>query len=221
MFSAPRNSFDAYRALEEKKIVLVKGGIASLGEEHGMPVFLQYIVSQYYAAAMKRDPLKLTDDDLSIMLIDEAAYVFNLQIPKILNECRKYGLGLVCATQQLHQIPVDVKSAVYSATAIKMAGPVGHDDAVQLGKEMYCGSDFIRSMKAVDRAHADFAIHVRGLTDKAIRLTVPYGTLENAPRRATADDKKITGEAIEATVPESSAVTTPGDAEHVRPVEDW
>jgi hypothetical protein len=37
-------------------------------------------------------------------------------------------------------------------------------------------------MKAIERQHADFAVHVRGMTDQAIRLTIPYGVLENAPR---------------------------------------
>ena len=107
--------------------------------------------------------------------------MFNSQTSNLLTECRKYGLGFLGATQVLQQIPDDVKAAIYGATAIKIAGPVSHSDAMQLGREMYCSGEFIRSMRAVEGSHTDFAVCVAGM-DTALRLTVPFGTLEQMPQ---------------------------------------
>ena len=182
MFSAPRSSFNAHDAIEHKQVVLVKGGRRSLDDD-GMSVFLQFIVAQFFVAALARERLPEDQRDLCILVADEAHHLFNSQTTNILTECRKYGLGWLGATQVIEQIPADVKAAIYGATAIKIAGPVAHSDSVTLGREMYCSPEFIRSMDAVERSHGEFAVYVAGVTGKqAIRLIVPYGSLENAPQ---------------------------------------
>ena len=185
MFSAPKNEFDASAAIRGKKIVLVKGSERTLGET-GLPVFLQFIVSQFFLAALKRAVIPEKDRHLAVIFADEASHIFNHQTTRILTECRKYGLGFLAATQLVEQIPTEVKAAVYGATAIKIAGPVSHTDAQLLAREMHATGDFIRSLKAVERSHAEFAFYVSGLTDKAVKVTVPYGTLEALPRINTA-----------------------------------
>ncbi len=184
MFSAPNNSFDAFDAMQKKKVVLVKGARKSLGQE-GMEVFLQFIIAQFFSASFRREAIPEKDRHLCMLIVDEAHLTFNSQTSNMLTECRKWGLGYFGATQLIEQIPADVKAAIYGATAIKIAGPVAHGDAAALAKEMYCDTEFIRNMKAVDRDHADFAFYVRGLTDRAVKVSVPYGTLENAPQRTT------------------------------------
>jgi hypothetical protein len=173
--------FDADACMRERKTVIVKGGRQSLGDE-GMSVFLQFIVAQFFAAALRRESMKPEHRHLCVLMIDEAHHVFNPQIAKILAECRKYCLGLVAATQVLQQIPDDVKAAVYGATAIKITGPVAHTDAVLLSREMYTTTDFIRSMRARERKDADWAVYVQNVTPRAIRVTVPYGQLEAMPK---------------------------------------
>lgn len=185
MFSAPTNSINFDQAIAERKVVLVKGARSSLGDE-GMRVFLQFIVAQYFAAGLRRDRLPPEQRHLCMMLVDEAHTVFDSPIiANILTELRKYACGFVGATQVLHQIAENVKHAVYGATAIKVSGPVSHNDATQLAREMYTTTDFIRSMRARERKSADWAFHVSGMTEKAIRVTVPYGSLEAMPKLAT------------------------------------
>lgn len=197
MFSAKENSFDADAAIRDRKVVLVKGARTALGDD-GMNVFLQFIVSQFFTAALKRESIPAEQRHLCILFADEAHHIFNSQTSNILTECRKYGLGFMGATQVVQQIPDDVKAAIYGATAIKIAGPVSHSDAQVLAREMYTTGDFIRSMKAVERSHADFAFYVTGLTDRAIRVTIPYGTLDNAPVTA-ASPQTPTARTLQAT----------------------
>ena len=181
MFSAKANSFDADAAMRERKVVLVKGARQALGDD-GMSVFLQFIVSQFFSAALRRERIHPDKRHLCILFVDEAHHVFNSQTANILTECRKYGLGFLAATQVVQQIPDDVKAAIYGATAIKIAGPVSYSDAQILAREMYTTGDFIRSMKARERESADFAFYVTGMTDRAVKVTVPYGALESVPR---------------------------------------
>jgi hypothetical protein len=186
MFSANKNSFNAAAAMRDRKVVLVKGSENALGEE-GMPVFLQFIVSQVFLAALKRAAIPPEQRHLCLLICDEASHIFNHQTTRILTECRKWGLGFLGATQLVEQIPTEVKAAIYGSTAIKIAGPVSHSDAMVLAREMHTTGEFVRSMKAVERSHADFAFYVTGMTDRAVRVRVPYGRLESMPRteRAT------------------------------------
>ena len=105
---------------------------------------------------------------------------FDSATETILSELRKFGCGLVAATQFLDQIPETVKSAIYANTAIKMAGPVSHSDAVSLGREMYCDASFIRSCRMKDREYAEFAVYTKQL-NKAVKLKIPFGVIEDAP----------------------------------------
>jgi hypothetical protein len=180
MFSAPYNSFSADKAMNECKVVLVKGSRKSLGDE-GMKVFLQFLVAQYFSAALRRESVPPHQRKPCILCIDEAHHVFNSQTSNILTECRKYGLGFLAATQVIQQIPEDVKAAIYGATAIKIAGPVAHSDAMILSREMYTTGDFIRSCRAKERSHAEWACYVSQLTGQAVKITAPYGQLDTLP----------------------------------------
>jgi hypothetical protein len=182
MFSAKTNSFDADAAMRERKVVLVKGARNALGDE-GMKVFLQFIVAQFFSAALRREKIEPERRHLGILFADEAHHIFNPQIANILTECRKYGLGFIAATQVVQQIPEDVKAAIYGATAIKIAGPVSHSDAQILAREMYTDGDFIRDMRSYEGSHAEWAFYVAGVTDRcAVRVQCPYGVLESLPK---------------------------------------
>ena len=182
MFSAPRNTFSAEDAMRERKVVLVKGSESSLGE-HGMPVFLQYIISQYFLAAMKRQHIPKSERQLCLMIADEAAHIFNTQTTRILTETRKWGLGFLGATQMTELIPKEVKAAIYGATAVKIAGAVAHSDASTMANEMYTTTEFIRSCRSIPGKHAEWAFYASGIPGltAAIKLTAPFGVLEKDP----------------------------------------
>jgi hypothetical protein len=181
MFTATSNTFSADKAMQEGKVVLVKGASRSLGLQ-GMSIYLQFIISQYFGAALRRENIPENQRRLCILIIDEAHHVFNSQTSNILSECRKYGLGFLAATQFIQQIPDDVKAAIYGATAIKIAGAVAHNDAMVLSREMFTTADFIRSMRSYERAYAEWACHVANQTPQAIKLGVAFGALDKLPQ---------------------------------------
>ena len=181
MFAARENRFSARQAMEDKKIVLVNTSQRFLGPE-ASAVFGRFFIAQCLAAAYERGDIAEDKRHLALLVIDEASEYFDAKTERILSQARKYGLGLLFATQYLDQMPPSVKAAMNANTAIKLAGPVSYNDAMMLASEMYTTGEFIRAMRAVDRRHTEFAGHVRGVTPNAVRLTFPYGTLERRPR---------------------------------------
>ncbi len=174
MFGAAENSFDAHAAMRDRKVVLARGSELTLGEA-GLPIFLQYVVSQFFLAALARFRIPEHQRHQCYLLCDEASHIFNHQITRILVECRKLGLSFFGATQVLDQIPPEVKASIYGATSIKAAGNVSFSDANLLAREMRTKSEFIQGMKTFEWAFfiAD--------NDKAMKVVVRPGMLEALP----------------------------------------
>ena len=197
MFTAPSNSFDAFKLMQAKKIVLLNTSQLLLRD--AAAVLGRYFIAQVLSAAYERVTIPEKDRHLALLIIDEAAQYFDDYTETILSQSRKFGLGLIAATQFVEQMPDRVKAAVAGGTAVKYAGPVSQKDARFLAPEMYTTPEFIRAMKK-SNASTEFAVHVRGLTPQAVCLTVPFGTVENAPKCKTRPT---------ASVPSSNVPTAP------------
>lgn len=179
MFSAPTNSFDAFAAMQEKRIVLINTSMQLLRAE-ASSVFGRYMLAQILSAAYQRVNVAPHDRHLALVIVDEAAPYMDHTVERILTETRKFGVGLLLATQFLEQLPANVKAAINGNTAIKLAGPVGHSDATALGREMFTSGDFIRSMRRVEKQYTELACHIRNVTPTAVRVAVPFFLLEDA-----------------------------------------
>lgn len=176
MFNAPRSEFNALDAMQQKKIVLINTSDAMLGE--ASPILGRFVIAQIFAALIRRPKEHRPQ---CVFIVDEFKQYADDRTERFLSQARQFQCGLVMATQFIGQLPDEVKDAILANTSIKMAGPVSHKDATVLAKEMYTEPEFIRSM----RKHADrseFACHLRNLTPNAIRVSIPFGTLENSPR---------------------------------------
>jgi hypothetical protein len=98
-----------------------------------------------------------------------------------LAQARKFNLGVLFAHQHMDQLSPALRSAVAANTSIKMAGGVSDHDARALAADMRTSTDFIGATRK-RASSTEFACYVRNLTGTAVRLTVPFGTIEDAPR---------------------------------------
>ena len=176
MFAAPVNAFDPLQALQDKKIVLINTSQKSLGD--GSAVLGRFFIAQALSAAYRRPEGRR---DAALLIVDEASEYFDYKTERILSTARKFGLGMMAASQFLDQLDVEVKASIFGNTAIKMAGPVSHGDATKLAQEMYTDTDFIRSMKK-HSGGTEFACYVRSVTNRAIKVNIPFGTAERHPK---------------------------------------
>jgi hypothetical protein len=70
---------------------------------------------------------------------------------------------------------------VLGNTSIKFAAP-SDEDASECASAMHTSADFLRSMRQTKRKATQFGVYVRGETPTAVRLQVPFLTMENAPQ---------------------------------------
>lgn len=228
MFSAPKNSIDLDRFIREKKIILVKGGEKALGRE-GMRILLLYLLSQFYAAGKRREGTDPNTWHLAQMLIDEAHLVLQSNLIKpVLQELRKFNFSFMAATQLWDDVSKEVKPAILGATAIKIIGDVQRDDAEVFARDMHSQGSFIQSLRQVDRSHAEWAIFVTGLTDKAVRVRCPYGVLEQMPRCSSGPTPSPQSATVAAQAPPSpppmrpgARETSPGSGPLIKPGKQW
>jgi hypothetical protein len=101
----------------------------------------------------------------------------------LLEQARKFNVGLLLAHQHLDQFETRLRSTVKTNTAIKLVGGLSAKDASELSKDMGCTPEFLLSMRKIERERTtQFACFVKNSTHSAIRLSVPLGIMEEQPK---------------------------------------
>jgi hypothetical protein len=179
LFSHPRNKLDMFDALNTGKIVLVNTAKDFLKAERSS-ILGRFFIALTFQAALERAALPDHLRRPAFLYIDEAADYFDDTIDSLLNQARKFRLGVVFAHQYLDQLPRALRASIMTNASIKFAGGVSSADAHALAPNMGTTHEFVAGVRK--RGHeTDFASYVRNLTPAAITLTVPFGTLEAAP----------------------------------------
>jgi hypothetical protein len=185
MFTQPKNKLDLFEAMNEGKIILVNTAKDLLKRE-GSQLLGRFFIAMITQAALERSTVPEHRRNSAFVYVDEAQEYFDDSIETILNQARKYHVGLTLAHQTLDQLSPRLRSAILANTSMKCAGGVSAKDARVLADELHTTSDFIESMKRRG-PRSEFAVWVKNLTGKALRLTVPLGFLEREPVLADED----------------------------------
>jgi hypothetical protein len=181
MFSAPRNKIDIPTALNEGKIVLVNTAKDFL--KSGSSILGRYFIALTLQAALERAAVPEGQRRPAFLYIDEAAEYFDNNIDNLLNQARKYKLGMVMAHQYLDQLAGGLRASIASNTSIKLAGGVSDRDARSIAPDMRTTPTFILDQRK-GAAETHFACYVRNATASALSLTIPFGTMEKEPSMA-------------------------------------
>lgn len=180
IFSARDRFFDPYECMQSKRIVLINTDARSpaqggLGEASAL--FGRFILAQCLEAARRRPKHQR---HLALIVCDEAKAYLDDQSALILSDARQYGMGMLLASQQPHQLPEGVRREVNTNTSIRFMGNIEYAVAAQYARDMFCDPAFIIGMKKYDRSHAEWAVHISGM-ERAVKLRMPYGALEKLP----------------------------------------
>jgi hypothetical protein len=108
MFSAKHNSFNAFDCIQQKKIVLVNTDRLALGEE-GSALFGRFVIAQVLGAAFARAAIPENERHLALLIVDEAKAYLDEQAEKFLSDARQFWVGLLLATQYVHQLEEGVR----------------------------------------------------------------------------------------------------------------
>ncbi len=179
MFAQEHNKVDLFELLNAGSIVLIDTSKDLLKQE-GCELFGRFFIAMITQAAMERSVIAEDERTPTIVYADEAHEYFDENIETILNQARKYKIGLVCAHQHLNQLSPGLRAGMLANTSIKIAGGINAKDAGILAAEMQSSSDFLMSMKKRSDT-TEFALWVKHATPGSLRITVPLGFLEQQP----------------------------------------
>ncbi|MDO8272425.1 MAG: type IV secretion system DNA-binding domain-containing protein [Gammaproteobacteria bacterium] len=180
MFSHSRNRIDIFELLNQGKIILINTAKDLLGQD-GAAIFGRFFIALIAQASIQRAAMPPHMRRPSFVYIDECQDYFDDNISNLLNQARKYRVGLIFAHQNLDQLSAGLRSSVLASTTIKFAGGVSAKDANTLDAEFRCKSDFLLSQKK-EKNHTEFACFVKNYTRQAISVSIPFGFVEGRPQ---------------------------------------
>lgn len=189
MFSAPTNKLDMFEAIQNGRIVLINTSKAQLKND-ASALLGRYMIALAMRAVFER--VAVTKHDPAFLIVDEAAEYFDENLETLLSQARKYNMGVLFAHQHLDQLSSGLRSSVAANTSIKMAGGVSDRDARALAPDMRTSAEFVSSTRKHEES-TEFACYVRNMTENAVKLTIPFGTLEAAPRMSREDFAVVVG----------------------------
>ncbi len=191
MFSASENHLDMFARLQTPGSVTVVNTAKGLLKREASSLFGRYMIAQTMNAAFERVAIPERERKPAYLIIDEAGSYFDDSLEEILAEIRSMGVGVLFAHQLMSQLKTRaLKSSVLGNTSIKFAAP-SDEDAFDCASAMHTSADFLRSMRQTKGKSTQFGVYVRGETPTALRVQVPFLTMEHAPQITSAEHEKL------------------------------
>lgn len=180
MFSNSQNKIDLFDAMNSGKIILINTA-KDLLKSDGCRLFGRFFIALIAQAALQRAAIPEDRRRATFVYIDEAHEYFDDTIDELLNQARKFKVGMVLAHQNLEQLSQELRATIMASTSIKIAGGVNARDAAAFSREMRCEPEFVQSMSK-HANHTEFACWIKNSTPHALKLQVPFGVLNNVPK---------------------------------------
>ena len=177
-------------------------------KQEGCEILGRFFIALIAQAAQERAAIPDDRRRTTFVYIDEAQDYFDESVEQLLNQARKYKVGLIIAHQNLDQFDQRLRAAVMASTAIKMVGGLSAKDAAAFGREMQCEPEFLQGMRK-HRDHTEFACFVRHDIPRPISLAVPFGAMEGR-ERLSAEEHAALIERNRARYGATSATARPG-----------
>lgn len=192
MFASKENRFDMFEAMQSGSIVLINTSKALLKSD-ASALFGRAMIARVIAAAFERVALSRDQRNPAFLIVDEAAEYFDDNLETLLAQARKYNVGVLFAHQHLDQLSPSLRAAVAANTSIKLAGGISDRDARTLAADMRTSPDFIADMRK-HRRSTEFACFVRNITSNAVRLEIPFGSLEGSATMSPSEHAQLIAE---------------------------
>lgn len=180
MFSHTENRIDLFDLLNQGKVIFINTAKDLLGQE-GSAIFGRFFIALILQAAVQRAALAPHERRPAFVYIDEAQDYFDSGISNLLNQARKYRIGLIFSHQNLDQLSPELRASMLSSTSIKFAGGVSAKDASTLDSDFRCDSPFLLSQRK-SAEHTRFACYVKNYTKQALSVSIPLGFIESEPQ---------------------------------------
>jgi len=188
MFSHPRNKLDLFSEMNEGKVILINTA-KDLLKQNGTEIFGRFFIALIAQAAQERATLARGDRLPTFVYVDECADYLDQNVSVILEQARKFNVGMVLAHQYIGQLSSKLQESFAANTSIKFAGGVSEKDARALAQMLRTTPEFIGA-----QGKGRFAVSIRNMTEGAISLGFPFGHLESLPRMSAEAAEAVRGE---------------------------
>lgn len=176
MFSHAKNKLDLFGEMNSGKVILINTA-KELLKQNGTEIFGRFFIALIAQAAQERATLPREARKPTFVYIDECADYLDENVSLILEQARKFNVGIVLAHQYVGQLSPRLQESFAANTSIKFAGGVSDRDARTFSHMLRCTPEFIYGQP---KGH--FAAAVRNFTSSAVSLGVPFGYLEAMPK---------------------------------------
>ncbi|MCI0561496.1 MAG: type IV secretory system conjugative DNA transfer family protein, partial [Nitrososphaera sp.] len=180
MFAHKESKIDMFEAMQGGKVILVNTA-KDLLKKDGSQILGRFVIAMISQSVLERARVTQHARLPCFVYIDEAEEYFDEPMVDLLNQARKFKVGLTFAHQNLDQLTPKLKGTIMANTSIKLAGGVSFKDAQELGREMRCDSEVLLRTKKRQET-TEFACFVRNVTPQPLTITVPLGLVERLPR---------------------------------------
>jgi type IV secretory pathway VirB4 component len=119
MLSAKSSRLDMFTAMQDGRVILVNTS-KSLLKNEASALFGRFMIAQTLRAAYERVAVPEAQRRPAFLIIDEAAEYFDDSLETLLNQVRKFNLGIVFAHQYVDQLSPSLRASVAANTSIKM-----------------------------------------------------------------------------------------------------
>lgn len=181
MFSHPRSKLNLFEEMNSGKVILINTA-KELLKQQGTEIFGRFFIAMIAQATQERATLSAGSRMPTFVYVDECQDYMDANVALILEQARKFNVGMVLAHQYIGQLAPKLQESFSANTSIKFAGGVSDKDARALSGMLRCTPEFIEA-----QPKGYFAAFVRNYTDHAISLGVPFGYLESLERMSDDD----------------------------------
>ena len=189
MFSHPENRLDLFDAMNTGKVVLINTAKDLLKPE-GASMLGRFFIARIAQAALERATIPEQERRPTFIYIDEAQDYFDDTIEHLLNQARKYRVGMILAHQNLDQLSPKLRASVMASTSVRFAGGASSKDARMLADDMRTEPEFVEGMRKRS-GHAEFACYVRNHTRRAMAISVLLGRVNALPSLGANDQQRL------------------------------
>ncbi|MBJ7533311.1 ATP-binding protein [Rhodomicrobium vannielii ATCC 17100] len=181
MFSHPRNKLDLFSEMNGGRVILINTA-KELLKQTGTEILGRFFIAMIAQAAQERAVLPKSERLPCFVYIDECQDYVDANVALILEQARKFNVGLILAHQYVGQLSPKLQESFAANTSVKFAGGVSDKDARALSHMLRTTPEFIESQRK-----GTFAAFVRNVTDRGLALQFPFGFLEQLPRSTKAE----------------------------------
>jgi hypothetical protein len=179
MFTHERNMVKIGKAMNTGSLIVINTAKDLLKQE-GCEILGRFFIALIMQATVERAVIPTDRRRSTFVFIDEAQDYFDARLRGLLEQARKFKVGMILAHQNLDQLTPGLKATLMANTTTKIAGGLSTKDVREMAAEIGCEPEIFAEARK-DAKESRFIWTIRNQREPSV-LHVPLGLMERQPR---------------------------------------